>query len=78
MKSTHTESSIHNEVAMSASYEVYFAHWMLTFQKRHLAEHGHNCRVEKSTPLYKALRLIALLEFAQSLPEFVKGFDAEK
>ena len=63
---------------MSASYEVYFAHWMLTFQKRHLAEYGHNCRVEKSTPLYKTLRLIAILDFVQSMPEFVKAFDAEK
>lgn len=78
MKSIHTESSTHNETAMSASYEVYFAHWMLTFQKQHLAEHGHNCQVEKSTPLYKTLRLIALLEFAHGLPEFVRGFDAEK
>ena len=78
MKSTYTESSIHNEAAMSASFEVFFSHWMLAFQKRYLAEYGHNCNVEKGNDLHKLLRLVALHDFVQSMPEFVKAFDAEK
>lgn len=78
MKSTYTESSIHNETAMSASFETFFAHWMLAFQKRYLAEYGYNCGVEKGNDLHKLLRLVALLDFVQSMPEFVKAFDAER